>query len=318
MGLKEAFRRLNRHPNTSAEHENSIPVYSEPPELRHSPSLEMLMCRYTDGILRKEMVVLEDTKYIAISHVWGDARWQHIDGIEGAIMISDENAKFLTEWMPELVGEGFFWMDILCVNQHDMAARVAVTQYIPANDRNSRRGRISVLLLSSSNVPSDAAEFHYKILSSPYFDRLTRHYEERHGGEGYTMDGIISRLWPFQEVLVSDTVHFVQCQPLPRTRSMGDSYQPVGRWYSDDLLRMSLVQIVLMGKSWEGHGSARMTNVGSNAVAVFVDVYLRYRVATRSPITRTLVKPDVIDFAILQPSARRTTRSQDFILALMP
>jgi hypothetical protein len=333
MGLKEAFRRLTRHPNTSAEHENSspddsehrsIPDDSEPPELRHEPSLEMLMCRYTDGILRKELVVLADTKYVAISHVWGDARWQHIDGIEGETMISGEKAKFLTERMPELVGEGFFWMDILCINQRDKAARVAVTQYIPAIFRRAqktiaiRQGEgIRYCCYQAANFPTDAAELVDKMMSSPYLDRLTRHYETHHVGEDCTLDGMISRLWPLQELLFSDTVHFVQCQLIPSTRSIGDSYRPSHGEYAR-LLIMCLSQITIMGRSWASHGSIEQGWKNRTLGAVFVGAYLKCGVATRSPITRMLVKPHYLHFSWFQTSIRRTTRPQDFILALMP
>jgi hypothetical protein len=332
MGLKEAFRRLPQHRYTSAKQENlspddsksrSIPDDSEPPELRHAASLEMLMCRYINRILKTEMVVLADTKYVAISHVWGDALWQPVDGVEGEIMISDEKAKFLKERMRELVGEGFFWMDILCINQRDKAARVAVTQYIPATFRRAQqtiaiRGGegIRYCCYQAAKFPSDTAELLEKMMFPPCLDRLTRHYEEHHVGEDCAIDGMISRLWPLQELLVSDTIHFVQCQFIPRIRSMGDFYQPRhGEYYG--LLAMSLIQIAFMGQSWESQGSTKEAskNVALGAGAVFVDAYLRCGSAARSPIIRTLVRPHLQAFQI---SARRTTKSQDFILAFMP
>src|SRR5579859_353349 len=137
LGTLAYIAKKNSSPGVSELH--SSLDESELPELLHAPSLEMFMCRYIDGVLQKEIVVLADTKYVAISHTWGDAHLQHIDGVEEKIIISDEKAKFLRERMPELVGDGFFWMDILCIDQCDRAARVAVTQYIPAIFRRAQK-----------------------------------------------------------------------------------------------------------------------------------------------------------------------------------
>jgi hypothetical protein len=49
------------------------------PEKRHDPSLKMIMCRYINGVLRKDEVVLAGAEYIAISHTWGYAPKQKID-----------------------------------------------------------------------------------------------------------------------------------------------------------------------------------------------------------------------------------------------
>ena len=67
----------------NAQLENSNTDEAEQIELRHPRSLELIMCRFADGILLKEKVVLATTKYIAISHTWGDVTWQNVDGIEG-------------------------------------------------------------------------------------------------------------------------------------------------------------------------------------------------------------------------------------------
>jgi len=214
----------------NAQLENSNTDEAEQTELRHPRSLELIMCRFADGILLKEKVVLATTKYIAISHTWGDVTWQNVDGIEGKVKVSDEKAKFLTDRLSELVGEEFFWIDILCVNQCDKDARVAVTQYIPAIFRRAqktiavRQGEgIRYCCYQAANFPRDPAQLFSNLMVSPFFDRLARHYAEHHVGEDPPTDGMISRLWPLQELLFSNEVHFVQCSLLPRTDSNEES-----------------------------------------------------------------------------------------------
>jgi hypothetical protein len=105
-------------------------------EVNASPAHEsrrIAMCRYNEGgNLEKVIVVLHDTKYLAISHTWGEAEWQLIPAFEGEILASKEKAKFIKERLHQLVGEQYFWMDILCIDQRNADARVAVTQNIPA------------------------------------------------------------------------------------------------------------------------------------------------------------------------------------------
>lgn len=79
-------------------------------------------------------------QYLAISHVWGQAKWQDISRIDfGQILVSESKARFITEDLSRIVGEEYFWMDVLCVDQKDKEARVAMTQYIPRIFRHALR-----------------------------------------------------------------------------------------------------------------------------------------------------------------------------------
>jgi hypothetical protein len=97
----------------------------------HAP-LQVLVCRYVKGTLQREMKNVKNTKYLAISHVWGKGTtWQRASNIDFDILVTAEKATFLSEQMPSIAGNNYFWMDILCVDQKNEAARVAVTQHIP-------------------------------------------------------------------------------------------------------------------------------------------------------------------------------------------
>lgn len=95
-------------------------------------SLRVTMCRFNqDRRLEKAIMSVRDTKYFCISHVWGVAQWRTIPGVDGKILASEGKAKFIVEQLTSLVLDSYFWMDVLCIDQKDGDARVAVTQHIP-------------------------------------------------------------------------------------------------------------------------------------------------------------------------------------------
>src|SRR2546423_1330958 len=93
--------------------------------------LSTTLCRYDSGKLVTQDKLLSETDYIAISHVWGKAAKQDIPGIDGQVLASKEKARFIEKRLPRIVGTKWFWMDVLCVNQGNKEARIAVTQHIP-------------------------------------------------------------------------------------------------------------------------------------------------------------------------------------------
>ena len=116
---------------------DDIPAVSSLPIPEVTASLQVVFCRFdSSGKLVRESLPVPETRYITISHAWESATWQKISAIEDKVLgdmflVSEEKAKFIVEQLPSLVGADWFWMDVLCVNQCDKAARVAVTQHIP-------------------------------------------------------------------------------------------------------------------------------------------------------------------------------------------
>jgi hypothetical protein len=84
-----------------------------------SPPLQLVLCRFEAEKLLKAVKTPESTKFLAISHVWGKADWRKVGGIEDEIRVSQEKAKFIEEQLPSIVGNEWFWMDVLCINQRD-------------------------------------------------------------------------------------------------------------------------------------------------------------------------------------------------------
>jgi hypothetical protein len=174
--------------------------------------LQVVLCRYntSGGIERKRMPVA-GTKYLAISHVWGRAEWSRIPGFDTQVLVSVEKAKFIAEQLRELVGEDYFWMDVLCINQRDKVERIAVTQHIPTIFRLAQR---TIVVRDGygcrdccvAAIGSDSMDFS----NLEWRTRWNNHHKEVHAKENFT-EGILSRLWVLQEIVLSDTVQFTRC-----------------------------------------------------------------------------------------------------------
>src|SRR5271169_4919166 len=117
-----------------------LPTRPRGDESNDIDSLQILMCQYdASGKLQKSIISVYHTEYLTISHAWGDAHWERIPGYDEPLLVSKSKAKFIAERLPHIVGDSYFWMDIMCVDQCNAEARIAVTQHIPAIFRNANR-----------------------------------------------------------------------------------------------------------------------------------------------------------------------------------
>src|SRR5579862_979793 len=200
--------------------------------------LRVTFCRYVEKKLERTKMGLDDVRYIAISHVWGsDPNWRKIPFLEEEVMLSLEKADFLTYQLPDIVGEEWFWLDVLCVDQTDVAARVAVTQHIPA----IFRGAYKTLVVSEStgvkHCCSKATEDFCGLLNNP---QSYGHYDENPDHLPSGNDGILTRLWPYQEILLSDTLQFVRC--ISPHKSTGQGHR--------DALVFANVSLICLALAW--------------------------------------------------------------------
>lgn len=73
--------------------------------------LRVILCSFEGGRFRRKLVAVHETPYVAISHAWGFAEWQLIEGIEEEVLVSKIKAKFIKDHLPQIVGDLFFgWM----------------------------------------------------------------------------------------------------------------------------------------------------------------------------------------------------------------
>ncbi|KAJ7263565.1 hypothetical protein B0H12DRAFT_1103012 [Mycena haematopus] len=277
------------------------------PSAASSVPLEILVCQYECGKIVKEKRPISES-FIAVSHVWGNANWRQLECVEHEILISEEKAHFITHDLPNVVGSTWFWMDILCVDQRDGDARVAVTQHIPSIFRAAIK---TVVIRESTGFRDccvEAAGRPFEFMGKTRYGRPRKDQDEdidftegmdgrqklglhlqREHAEDNIEDGVLSRLWPLQEIMMSNCVRFVKCKPVastgPATRTEGKGYDLVG----------SLSTLAL---AWDTFGSKNETN-------------LQYR-------HQIPELPRARDLCIYLSSMRRTSKPRDFILAIMP
>lgn len=272
----------------------------------------LTLCRYCDGKLERESHLVENTNYLAISHVWGQAEWQRVPGIEGQVLVSKEKAKFLSEQLSSVVGEEYFWMDILCIDQRNKAERIAVTQHIPTIFRQARR----TIVLRESNGFRICCLSH---LEFPRSGSLYQHFTNEHEGDDFS-DGVFSRLWLLQEIMISDTIQFVSCHSA-RSQSRKDNVHLVG--YEE--IVSGINGLFMLTAAWTSYGNRGVEFTSSEFLAKheaksFIDAYCRCSTVSRRSNTfyfRPSV-PNRSEFMSMLSSRRRTSKPRDFVLAVMP
>ena len=283
------------------------------------PRFCVLMCRYNTGRLQKAEVTVADTDYLAISHVWGDVQWRHIPGIDEEVLVSKCKAKFMAERLASIVGTDWFWMDVLCVDQRNKDARTAITEHIPTIYRHARR----TILISEStgfrNCCTKALGISPEQLPVDYFDegcqyrkRLVEHYKRVHNNDVF-LDGITSRLWPYQEIILSDSIQCVRADIPDGTPNKAYTF---GHDISNVLNSLRMVCV-----AWASYGSPRDidSNFRNETPRTLLWAYLHSGTALRTPASKSPPRFPIYDgFQMQIGSTRRTAKSRDFILATMP
>ena len=86
-----------------------------------------------------------------VSHVCGNAEWRPTDALDvETILATKEKAAYIESGLRDIVGEEYFRVDVLRVNQADKDARVAVTEHIPAIFRNGQR---TIVVMDGYGIP---------------------------------------------------------------------------------------------------------------------------------------------------------------------
>src|SRR5436190_16443430 len=192
----------------------------EPPRTKEADNSEsptiITLCQYKNGKLVSTEEKWGEREYIAVSHVWGNAQWRRISIADGELMVSSEKAKFLEHQLPSIVGRSWFWMDILCINQRDSNARVSVTQHIPTIFRSATKTLVvresAGIRHCCAMVVPDISKLLFSTLGTNYNPRsIPDHYRDQTSHQPKGEDGILTRLWPFQEIILSDNLQFVRC-----------------------------------------------------------------------------------------------------------
>ena len=278
---------------------------------------KFVLCRYTeDGSkLIKAIRPIYDMEYLAISHVWGqDAKWQKVHGIDGEIYVSDEKAQLLTEQLATIVQDKWFWMDILCIDQRDDDARVAITQHIPAIFRGATR---TVVIRGAAGLRACCVNAYKLLPGGEVYDYSTvrSHHQNMHKDIRFE-ESVLTRLWPLQEMLISDHLQFVRCNDVADDKISKPPLLVQG--YMSMSSANILTDLLSLAIAW-----AYLSNnpTGSSLPVVeFQQAFLHCTSVRRTPMIMNKLRkvPANAELWVHFDSTRRTSKARDFILATMP
>lgn len=248
------------------------------------------------------------------SHV----QWRKIPGIDEGVLVSNCKAKFMADRLASIVGTDWFWMDVLCVDQRNKDARIAITQHIPTIFRYSRQ----TILISDSTgfrncctkalgIPPEQLPVDYFYEGCQYRNRLVEHYQKVRDHDVFLDGMIISR--PYQEIILSDRIQCVRADISDDTPN--ETYT-----YGQDITSV-INSLRMVCVAWASYGSSLGidSNFRSQVPQKLLSAYLHSGTASRTPASKSPPRFPAYDgFQMQIGSTRRTTKSRDFILATMP
>ena len=212
-----------------------------------------LCCFGENGKLYVSPQDIDKEPFIAVSHVWGkpsEVTLRDVEGIPSKVPLSPQKYRFLSEQLPGLVGDAYFWMDVLAVDQSSKEARLSVIKHIP---KIYRQAEHTLIVREKGGLQSCCCDIVYLGLESTSpLDRwvtLDQHLKTCHP------DGVqevwLERNWPLQELNLSDTVRFATCEQLgERERLFGGHIEKV----RVDTWQVSLLgeDLWRMAENWAG------------------------------------------------------------------
>jgi hypothetical protein len=278
---------------------------------------KITLCRFgSEGQLESFEGDTNATEFIAISHVWGPADWTDIPGIQNQVIVSQHKAEFLKTKLPKIVGQLPFWMDVLCVDQRSKAARIAVVQSIPDIYRNAVR---TVAIRDGDGFRGCCAD-----AISSFADwnlrgkeELLGHVRVKHPHTGL-IEAYLFRLWPLEEILLSNNVQFEVCADWEPESRNEDADFGVSR-VTSSLLNI-VASLDALGSCWYRKGRSDNT-ITDETMGEFARAFM----ACDGPVSRPAghampehpSSSDNLWYQMNMNSIRATGKPRDFVLAVM-
>ncbi|RYC81178.1 hypothetical protein BFJ63_vAg15932 [Fusarium oxysporum f. sp. narcissi] len=279
---------------------------------RKSPQ-PIVLCRFLSGMVVKEEIDFHEIHYIAFSHVWGDAHWTTLHGIADRVKVSKSKARFLEHNLHNLVGNSYFWMDVLCIDQTKDEERIKVTTIIPQIIEHAQKpivirdgsGYVSCCALAFGNL-STWGDYNAGV------SRWRKHWTDEHKHH-LLKEGILERLWPLQESILSNRIQFVTCEECHLT-SMDMDWGRILGGQSDKLANVD--RLWAFSRAWASHGKGKKPSADEQLS--FKSALLNNGVVLRElPEGSSLSGAIEEGFFIQSNSTRRTTKARDLILSTM-
>ena len=274
----------------------------------------LTMCQYDEsGLLKQHVVNMQTTPYFAISHIWMEADWREdITGIDWPILVSPQKARFLSGKLFELVGTDYFWMDVLCVDQRSDEARTGVVNSIPAIYRGAEK---TIIIREDGGIQPCCAKAigYFESWGKGGSDRFMDHLRETHVGG--IVESWTERLWPLQEMILSDNLLFTMCESTKAKQPLDTQTE---YFASHSAFRRISDSLYCAASAWLEYGVE--DKVAEWEYNMFLKAYINNGFVARRACqeSRHRVRGLTNDFAIHLNSLRITSKPRDFILAILP
>ncbi|CVL06507.1 hypothetical protein FPRO04_04478 [Fusarium proliferatum] len=282
-------------------------------ELGRKTRQPVILCRFLSGMVVKEEIDLHEIPYIAFSHVWGDADWTTLNIITDQVMVSKSKARFLEHNLQDLVGDSYFWMDVLCIDQTKEEERIKVTSIIPQIFEHAQK---TIVIRDGSGYISCCARAFGSLSTWDDYNagvrRWCKHWTDEHNYH-LLKEGILERLWPLQESILSNRIQFVTCEE----GHLASNNMDWGRILSgqSDILA-NVDRLWTFSRAWASHGKDK-TPSGDEQLS-FISAFLNNKEVSRDfPGGLSLSGAIEDGFFIQSNSTRRTTKARDLILSTM-
>ncbi|OQE20725.1 hypothetical protein PENFLA_c016G06074 [Penicillium flavigenum] len=286
-------------------------------DLPKSKMPRLTFCRFDDrGNLALEEREIRDTTFIAISHVWGEADWLSAPQIPFRVLATTHKVRFITEKLPSLVKSGYFWMDILSVDQSSKQSRSAAVDQIPAI---YKKARLTIVIREPGGVMSCCASSLMAKCSRSLDTKTAETMIDDHIRTQHPhglQERWLERVWPLQELHLSDHLLFAVCDP-PETDYAG-TMEPV----PPSSIEASAVyfNIFQLASQWSTRLYVHNRHVYKQILKECLHDFLQAILRNRS-VSRAADETYPSAFHVLSESTwsgRRTGHPRDLVLALFP
>ena len=137
------------------------------------------------------------------------------------------------------------------------------------------------------------------------------HYKDQPSHQPKAEDGILTRLWPFQEIILSDNLQFVRCEGSAENDSQSNPFTPA-------TITTPIIKTMLnLGYNWTHYHTDVFHGLKDTNMMPFVRAFIENVTVSRGK--RWYSDQDSISKVVsYHHTPRYTTNSRDFILAIMP
>ncbi|KIW69172.1 hypothetical protein PV04_05065 [Phialophora macrospora] len=279
----------------------------------------VVMCRFVSGTLVQESIDFRTAEYIAFSHVWGapgEYAWRDVAGIPFPIIVSESKARFLEQSLTSLVGDAYFWMDVICVDQGEdiksVEKRIKMTTVFPDIFNRAKK---TIVIRDGLGFKSCCAQVIGQLPGwdayKPAVQRLADHWRTEHRSD-VLYEGILERLWPLQEAILSNNLQFVSCEEREKKKEM--SFQTI---YPEMYRATAYIdRLWTLSRAWASYG--RVERSSADEQLSFLRSVLNNGTVARSVPVRSPFPSEIgVEFVIQSNSIRATSKVRDLILCTM-